>query len=412
MHEEEVRIGLSIFREKLETGTNLKLDRFRRFSDRRAYHLAVALGSKQTDIVLTDEFLSDLPATKEYQAALDEYVGWLVNRMENVSPSEFYCKSGTPLKVEIYWPIESIANRAASFVHVYAYDIRFPGLVAKCSVIITFLANDILKRNPFRREEAIVNRIRRGVDEQEIAFFAEEAHPSELQQLDLEAEDVRSNGSSATDIEQFLAGKVYWLGFKQGRRESKTWITDPWDTEYLGVNPQALRQAAQILEARGIIVLDQEATFASAGKGLLLESDKFETLPPRPRAVLFLSADRESERVIRSVLEKILPSEVSLLAGTNLTPVGAIREDIRSMFQRADLLLFDITDNNPNIMYELGFAHALRKKAALLVSKNAPAEVPSNLSSFMYLPYERDNPEELTQALRSYLQRYIGFTRE
>lgn len=411
--QDEVKAGIGLFRNKLETGAKLKLERFQRYSDRRAYYLVIGSDSKQTDIVLSEEFISDLPNTKEYQAAVDEYVGWLVNRMQNVSPLMFYCRSGTPLRVEIYWPIQGVSNRAATYVHVYAYDIRFAALVAKCAVVMTYLAGDVLKRNPFRREKAIVERVRRGVDEQDVTFFGEETHPLQLQQLEIEAQDVKTGLTATTqEIEQFLAGKVYWLAFKQGDRRTRTWIADPWDAEYLGVEPQNLIQAGEILAARQIVDLNPATGFASAGDGLLLEAQRFEAVPSRPRTILFLSADRETENIILPLLKKILPSEVSLVTAAKIEHAGTLADDIRSMIQRADLLLFDITESNPNIMYELGFAHALRKKVALLVSKNATAEVPSNLSSFMYLPYERDNPEELTQALRSYLQRYIGFTRE
>lgn len=273
--QEQTATGLRMFQEKLEATGKLTLEEHRRFSDRRAYHLVIAFGQKKVDIVLTENFLSDLPATREYQAAVDEYVGWLINRMENLSPLDFYCKSGIPLRVEIQWPFEPVPNRAAAFVHVYVHDIRF-ALVAKCSVIRTWQSEKT--QDPFQREKAIVNRIRRGVDRQELTFYVEAAHPTELQQVELSGKEQASR-SSQTEVEQYVAGKVYWLAFKPGEKRTKVWIADPWDAEYLGVEPKSLFQAAQILEARRVITLEPKGEFASAGEGLLLRAEKFELTP-------------------------------------------------------------------------------------------------------------------------------------
>jgi len=283
MSDAQVKAELDMFRTKLEGRTKLKITRAERLFDRYAYYLEIALGSKQIDTILSEEFLSDLPATREYQLALDEYIGWLAGRMENYSPILFYCKAGIPLKIEIEWPISASSSPGVSgFVHVHVYDVRLPRQVAQCSVKLMRAASRELEKNPFHRERAIVNRIRAAVDRKELDFLPKDNHPSELQQLRIESNEQLAASSSANEVEQFISGKVYWLGFKQGDKRTRTWVTDPWDADYLQVELKTLTQSAQILAARRTIVLDSEGSFVSAGELLLLESGRWDTSHQQP----------------------------------------------------------------------------------------------------------------------------------
>ena len=270
---QEAEAGLAILRTRIEAGGKLKLTV--RGLRGLAYDLRIGLGPKETIITVSDEFLSDLPGTKEYQVALDEYVDCLEGRMQNASPQDFYCKTGRPVHVEIDWPLGRTVYDA-SFVHVDAYDIRHPSTVAKCSVIFLWAPLGKLRRNPLLREKAVVDRIRAAADRQEIRFLKEDDHPSELQQLEIRPENESSPAASTKEVEQFIKGKVYWLGFRREDTLTRAWISDPWDAEYLGVDPSRLRQVAQVLKARGIIALDSKGLFASAADGLLSEADNFE----------------------------------------------------------------------------------------------------------------------------------------
>jgi hypothetical protein len=111
--------------------------------------------------------------------------------------------------------------------------------------------------------------------------------------------------------------------------------------------------------------------------------------------------------LIREALRQVLPSGVSLVSGEEVAG-GLPSENIRSEIERADLVLVDITGNNPNIMYELGFAHGLKKKVAVLVDARATAEQPTDLAGFSYLPYETTDQEKLRGALRGFLAGYFG----
>ncbi|MFB3127353.1 MAG: toll/interleukin-1 receptor domain-containing protein [Candidatus Acidiferrales bacterium] len=282
--QDEVNAGLEFFRRVLRPGDNLKLEDARRLSDRLAYHLVFVSDQKQTDIVLTHRYLTDLPNTPEYQAAVYTYVDSLKKRMENLSPSDFYCKSDVPLGIEIHRPMQSVPMRAASYVFVEVYDLRGSQWVARCSVNITdqqYMFD--LERDPFRRDVAIINTIREAVDQKALSFYPSSAHPPQTQQIRLVIK--RKPMATISTLEQFVGGKVYWLAFRRGDKRTKTWIADPWDGEYLGVETKALTQTAQLLEAHKMIELDSTQEFATAAEGLLQRAARFEALPPRPLEV-------------------------------------------------------------------------------------------------------------------------------
>jgi predicted nucleotide-binding protein len=66
----------------------------------------------------------------------------------------------------------------------------------------------------------------------------------------------------------------------------------------------------------------------------------------------------------------------------------------------ADLVVADLSRQNPNVYYELGFAHGLRKPTIIVTSNEAAANVPSDLEGFLYLAYDRSNLTSLVEQVR------------
>ena len=172
MVSDEAKEGYALFRQKVVSSGKLTISEEHEYTDRRAIYVEIALDTKRSDIVLTHEFLSDLRATPGYQAATDEYAAWLERRMQNFSPHEFHCKCGRPINVEIYWPSNRLGNRAASCWWVKFSDTRDSSLIAKCAVVMTDLARESFRGQPFRMVQAIVERVRRGADGNEIKFLS------------------------------------------------------------------------------------------------------------------------------------------------------------------------------------------------------------------------------------------------
>jgi tetratricopeptide (TPR) repeat protein len=93
---------------------------------------------------------------------------------------------------------------------------------------------------------------------------------------------------------------------------------------------------------------------------------------------------------------------------------GNIRIDMFQQLLVADLVIADITTNNPNAFYELGIRHALQEKRTFLIRAKFPppetvqemkeADVPFDIKTDRYFEYDPAHPaaslDNLTEALR------------
>jgi len=51
---------------------------------------------------------------------------------------------------------------------------------------------------------------------------------------------------------------------------------------------------------------------------------------------------------------------------------GLIIEDITPSIQEASIIIADITPDNPNVFYEVGYAHGIKKPTILLSERDGP----------------------------------------
>jgi hypothetical protein len=406
--QKDVEDGVTAFKERVQA-FHLNVDRLEPVPGRTAYYIALSKGGKETDFVLTWDFFKELKTTPAHLLALNEYLDAAASRLENPSPDEFFAKSGTPLNIQIYWPPEAFPNKAASYLRVYAKDVRYPALIAKTAVVVGWMVDEVHGRNPFARVRTVVNRIREATDRGEIQFFAEATHPATFQMLEVPAPKAQSQPPSDTEVQQFLVGKVFWLGFKRGDKNTRVWIADPWDAEYLGCSSlRDLTQAAQILEARQILKLDSAGTFATVGAALLVNPPAAKPSPKK--GILVLGGGNTEAGQIYNLLKNTVSEEISVFTSNNVPTQTGVPEDVRSLIERADLVFADVSVVNPNTMYEIGFAHALKKQVVLLVDGSKSKTVPNILSGLMFLPYDPGSNAALQAVLGNVLRRYLGST--
>jgi tetratricopeptide (TPR) repeat protein len=78
---------------------------------------------------------------------------------------------------------------------------------------------------------------------------------------------------------------------------------------------------------------------------------------------------------------------ISTLRADEITEPGRISLQVTESIKSADLIIADITGNNPNVMYELGYAHALEKTVVLLTQ--SVKDSPFDVKDFRQVTYER-----------------------
>ena len=85
---------------------------------------------------------------------------------------------------------------------------------------------------------------------------------------------------------------------------------------------------------------------------------------------------------------------------------SAIIQDIIREISNASLIIADITMDNPNVFYELGYAHALGKPTILLADKNKRAHLPFDVSGYRTIFYENTigGKKEIEKMLRRFVE--------
>lgn len=107
--------------------------------------------------------------------------------------------------------------------------------------------------------------------------------------------------------------------------------------------------------------------------------------------------DKVDKELIKPAMEKC-----GLVGGTTAIVQGAgpIHRDMFQLILLADVVICDITVHNPNVFYELGVRHALRKKYTVLI-KGMPSDdrAPFDIAGLRYMEYSWADPGKDVQKL-------------
>ncbi len=94
----------------------------------------------------------------------------------------------------------------------------------------------------------------------------------------------------------------------------------------------------------------------------------------------------------------------------DLTDTGRITDQIISAIERADLIIADATGSNPNVMYELGYADALRRP--IVVLKQEAGETPFDIHDWRQIRYSPDDLGNVRDQLVRHLDANLKRVRE
>lgn len=84
-----------------------------------------------------------------------------------------------------------------------------------------------------------------------------------------------------------------------------------------------------------------------------------------------------------------------------------IMEKIREQILKADLVIGDVTGNNPNVFYELGLAHA-SGKPVLFLTQDPPEKAPVDIRQFEFIVYDLGRHDELISKIDNAVRNAFG----
>lgn len=108
--------------------------------------------------------------------------------------------------------------------------------------------------------------------------------------------------------------------------------------------------------------------------------------------------------VLRDCMRSPELTTYSMLRADEIATPGRITDQILDSIQEADIVIADISNNNPNVMFELGYARALQKPTIILNQNVAAA--PFDIAELRQIVYDRqrlvgDLRPQITTALRA-----------
>jgi len=127
----------------------------------------------------------------------------------------------------------------------------------------------------------------------------------------------------------------------------------------------------------------------------------------RTRGLVITPFDAPGRRVLATVRRALEEIGVEVFRVDDIAAGAVWANAITDAMRSSDFLVVDVSRQNPNVFYELGFAHALRKPTILVASAEATGALPSDLAGFQYIVYEPDNLRSLVEHVQRAARAFV-----
>jgi len=129
----------------------------------------------------------------------------------------------------------------------------------------------------------------------------------------------------------------------------------------------------------------------------------------KPKAFVVMQFGQQYDDVYRDVVRGVCDAyEVNSLRADDVAGPGLIIADVIREIASSQLIIADITPNNPNVYFEVGYALAMKKPTILLARKGI--SLPFDVAGFRVLFYEDSigGKGKLEEGLRRHLAAILG----
>lgn len=108
-----------------------------------------------------------------------------------------------------------------------------------------------------------------------------------------------------------------------------------------------------------------------------------------PHVFVIMPFSEPYDTVYREVIEPVARDEgFRVVRVDEIHGPGLILEDIQQEISRSHAVIAEVSSHNPNVFYELGYAHALGKPAVLLVRRQEDKPMPFDIHAFRAIFYD------------------------
>ncbi|MGD0627501.1 MAG: hypothetical protein ABSB32_22720 [Thermodesulfobacteriota bacterium] len=171
------------------------------------------------------------------------------------------------------------------------------------------------------------------------------------------------------------------------------------------------------LRVEGIVVLSlclpyqvpqsQVGVWCMSKSNIFISNYKVST--ERPKAFVVMQFSEPYNELYQEVIHRICDEfKIDAKRADEVYGPGVIIADIVKQIVESKLIIAEITPANPNVYYEIGYAHALGKPTILIAEK--ATELPFDVSPFRVLFYENTiaGKKRIEDGLRRHLESILG----
>lgn len=169
------------------------------------------------------------------------------------------------------------------------------------------------------------------------------------------------------------------------------------------------------LYVHGVKVISTNRTLKRGQIGLLLQGASecsvrnITVVEDAPECFVIMQFTDEFDALYKDVIQPVCESHgYKVIRGDDFYTPGLIMEDVTRSIRSAALIIADVTPDNANVFYEVGFSHAIGKSTILLSDKKRN-RLPFDISGFRTLFY--DNTIGGKSAVESRLKQYLEVLR-
>lgn len=160
----------------------------------------------------------------------------------------------------------------------------------------------------------------------------------------------------------------------------------------VNVNAQSVRMTVNDVDVLDVVV---NRPIEGTGAGLYAWDDaQIEFLETTvtgiaPRIFVIMPFSEPFETLYREVISPVAEKTgFEIIRVDEIPGPGIILDDIQQQIEGAHAVVAEISQHNPNVFYELGYAHALRKPAVLLVRREEGAKMPFDVRGYRAIFYD------------------------
>lgn len=175
--------------------------------------------------------------------------------------------------------------------------------------------------------------------------------------------------------------------------------------EVNGANAKLFVDGIQICSANlGNVVRSQVEIGVRSRSNVTIKD--FKLIIKNPKVFVVMQFSDEYNQLYSQVVKPVCEAfGYECLRGDEYFTTGSILKDIIDAINESAIVIADITPNNANVFYEVGYSHALRKPTILLSDKKRD-KLPFDVSGFRTLFYDNTiaGKTEVEERLRKHLE--------